>query len=211
MTTARTLLRRTSLASLTAVTALALGACGGSDNTDVAHTSTASAPAATATGRHNQADVTFAQQMIVHHRQAVEMAGMAQEHAHTSDVKALAVKIEKEQEPEIKTMSGWLKSWGEPVPKGTSTPGMDHHSPSAMPSMPGMMDDQQMRDMMHASGKAFDTMFLTLMIKHHQGAIDMAKTEKKQGVHGPARTLAGDIITTQSTEIAQMRKMLGSS
>ncbi|WP_306664859.1 DUF305 domain-containing protein [Streptomyces sp. Rer75] len=191
------------------MTALALGACGGNDKTEVA--STASAPAATATGRHNQADVTFAQQMIVHHRQAIEMADMAQEHAHTSDVKALAVKIEKEQKPEIKTMTGWLKSWGEKVPEGRTMPGMGHRSPSATPSMPGMMDEQQMRDMTHAPGKAFDTMFLTMMIKHHQGAIDIAETEKKQGAHGPARTLAGDIITTQTAQITQMRKMLGTS
>ncbi|WP_063728837.1 DUF305 domain-containing protein [Streptomyces sp. RTd22] len=209
MTRARPLLRRTTLASLTAVTALTLGACGGNDNAEVA--STASAPATTATGRHNQADVTFAQQMIVHHRQAIEMADMAQEHAHSRDVKSLAVKIDKEQEPEIKTMTGWLKSWSEKVPEGLTMPSMGHRSPSGTPSMPGMMDDQQMRDMTHTSGKAFDTMFLTMMIKHHQGAIDMARTEKKQGTYGPARTLAGDIITTQTAQITQMRKMLGTN
>jgi len=101
-------------------------------------------------------------------------------------------------------MSAWLTAWGEKVPQGMD--GMDHGDASPMP---GMMNDQQMDDMRGASGKAFDTMFLTMMIKHHEGAVEMAETEKKQGAYGPAKELADDIITAQKAEITQMRRMLG--
>ncbi|MCQ8832209.1 DUF305 domain-containing protein [Streptomyces malaysiensis] len=84
--------------------------------------------------------------------------------------------------------------------------GMDHGSASPMP---GMMDDQQMNEMKHASGRAFDTMFLTMMIKHHEGAVQLGKAEKKQGAYGPAKALADDIITTRTAQIIQMRKMPG--
>ncbi|WP_262698544.1 MULTISPECIES: DUF305 domain-containing protein [Streptomyces] len=213
MTVTSSLPRRTVLTAIAAAAVLALGACGNKgDKADVASASTAtSAPATAAPGNHNRADTTFAQQMIVHHRQAIEMADLAEKRASSSKVKTLAAKIEKEQKPEIKTMSGWLKSWGEKVPQGMSMsmPGMNHGSPSATPSVPGMMNDRRMREMMQTSGKAFDTMFLTMMIKHHQGAIDMAKAEKKHGSYDPAKALAGDIVTAQSAEITQMRKMLG--
>ncbi|GAA1415243.1 DUF305 domain-containing protein [Streptomyces thermospinosisporus] len=204
------LTRRTTLAATAAAAALVLAACGGNGDTGTAVTSpspttSASVPA----GEHNQADVTFAQGMIPHHRQAIVMADMAETRASSSNVKALAAQIKKAQDPEIKTMSAWLTAWGENVPQGMDgMDGMDHGDPS---SMPGMMDNQQMDDMRDASGKAFDTMFLTMMIEHHEGAIEMAETEKKQGAYAPAKDLADDIITAQTAEITQMRKMLGTS
>jgi uncharacterized protein (DUF305 family) len=68
-------------------------------------------------GDHNAADVSFSKEMIQHHRQAVEMAGLAADHASSAQVKSLATKIKGAQAPEIKTMSGWLTSWGEQVPR----------------------------------------------------------------------------------------------
>ncbi|WP_308363511.1 DUF305 domain-containing protein [Streptomyces sp. ISL-86] len=149
---------------------------------------------------HNQADVTFAQKMIPHHRQAIVMSQMARTHNASAEVKALATKIQEAQQPEIDTMTGWLKAWGEKVPQGMGT----------MDDMRGMMDDPQMMKLNGTSGRAFDTMFLTMMIEHHEGAIDMAKTEQQQGSYGPAKDLATDIITTQTAEISQMRTMLKS-
>ncbi|WP_030587793.1 DUF305 domain-containing protein [Streptomyces anulatus] len=201
--------RRAALATAsTAVAALALTACGDDGNssaTSAPPPATASAPATVPTGEHNQADVTFAQGMIPHHRQAILMSEMAQTHAASDEVKALAAKIKKAQDPEIATMTGWLKAWGEKVPTGMD--GMDggDHDGS------GMMDDQRMDMLRGASGTAFDTMFLTMMIEHHEGAVEMAKTEKAEGAYGPAKTLADDIITAQTTEIAQMKTMLGKS
>ncbi|MFF9136714.1 DUF305 domain-containing protein [Streptomyces albogriseolus] len=210
MNTTRSLPRRTALAAAATVAALVLAACGGNGDTSTAGTSpgtttSASIPA----GEHNEADVTFAQGMIPHHRQAILMADMAETRASSSDVKALASQIKKAQDPEIETMSGWLRAWGETIPQGMD--GMDGMNDGDASSMPGMMNNQQMDDMRDASGKAFDTMFLTMMIEHHEGAVEMARTEKTQGAYGPAKELADDIITAQTAEITQMRKMLDAS
>ncbi|MYX38936.1 MULTISPECIES: DUF305 domain-containing protein, partial [unclassified Streptomyces] len=106
-------------------------------------------------------------------------------------------------------MSGWLKTWGEKVPDSMAglpgIPGMDHGDHS---SMPGMMGDDDMDKLDGASGKAFDARFLTMMIEHHEGAIDLARTEKQQGASGPAKALADDIIAAQT---AQSTQMLGTS
>ncbi|MGW7594623.1 DUF305 domain-containing protein, partial [Streptomyces rubiginosohelvolus] len=112
MTFTSSLPSRTALAAIAAATVLASGACGDKDDkADVASAATAaSAPATAASGKHSRADVTFAQHMIVHHRQAIEMADLAEKRASSSKVKTLAAKIEKEQKPEITTMSGWLES-----------------------------------------------------------------------------------------------------
>ncbi|MFB6437910.1 DUF305 domain-containing protein [Streptomyces sp. NPDC056411] len=205
--------RRAVLAAALTAVALTLTACGGSGSADHASPGHgASATAGATAGKHNAADVSFAQQMIPHHRQAVAMAELAATRAGSGEVRSLAAAIKKAQGPEINTMSGWLKSWGETVPQDHGTegmPGMEgmHHGSGA--AMPGMMDDQEMTRLKNASGKAFDTQFLTLMIKHHEGAVTMAAAEQKRGAYGPAKKLAGDISTAQKAEIATMRKLAG--
>ncbi|ALO12495.1 lipoprotein [Streptomyces venezuelae] len=208
----RTSTRR--LAALTAAAALTVGlvlaGCDSNDTSPPASTSPATSaevPTTAQSGAHNAADVAFAQQMIPHHRQAVVMSQMARSQAGTQDVKDLAEQIEKAQEPEIRTMTGWLKAWGEEVPEGMH----DMHDPGGGDpngTMPGMMSDRQMTDLDRASGRTFDTMFLTMMIEHHEGAIDMAEAEKQHGAYGPAKGLADRIIKTQTAEITDMREML---
>ncbi|MEU5145599.1 DUF305 domain-containing protein [Streptomyces yangpuensis] len=207
MNTNRSLPRRAALAATAVAAGLILAACGNDNTTNTAGTApaAATAPAPSEADRHNQADVTFAQGMIPHHRQAILMSDMVAAHGASPDVRALAEKIKKAQAPEIETMTGWLKAWGEKVPTGVSMDGMGHGDDSGMP---GMMDDQDMDRLGKARGNAFDTMFLTMMIDHHEGAIAMANTEKQQGVYGPAKALADDIITSQTAEITQMRSML---
>ncbi|MDN0194502.1 DUF305 domain-containing protein [Streptomyces sp. S.PNR 29] len=211
MTSIRTLTRRTALVVATATAALALAACGG-DGSGSGHgghgsSSTgggASASAEATNGAHNAQDVAFAQGMIPHHQQALEMARLAAERAGSAEVKDLATRIEKAQDPEIRTMTGWLKSWGEEVPK--AMPGMDH---SAHGGMSGMMSPQDMDKLEKASGKTFDTLFLTMMVEHHEGAVEMATTEKDKGAYGPAKATAEDIVTAQNAEISEMNKLLG--
>lgn len=157
-------------------------------------------------GDFNDADVTFAQSMIPHHEQAVQMAKMAKLHASSAEVKNLADKIESAQGPEIKTMTGWLKDWGKDEPSGSMS-GMDNGSGSSM-DMPGMMSDGDMAALGNASGAAFDKMFLTMMIQHHTGAVEMAKTEQSKGKNADAKALAKRIEADQTTEIAEMKKML---
>ncbi|MQL61288.1 DUF305 domain-containing protein [Streptomyces vinaceus] len=206
----RSLVRRTAMVAASGVAALALAACGGSgDDTGSAghggHQATDSAaPSAPASqGQHNAADVAFAKGMIPHHRQAVEMADLAPDRARSAEVKKLAAEIKKAQAPEIEKLSGWLTSWGETVPAEGA---MDH---SMHGGMDGMMSAEEMTALENASGRAFDTAFMEMMIKHHEGAVEMAKTEQSEGAHTPARKMAVDIIASQSAEIEQMRKLLG--
>ncbi|MFF4505744.1 DUF305 domain-containing protein [Streptomyces sp. NPDC001401] len=216
MTAHRSLVRRTALAVTAGVAAVVLAACG-SDNDSGGHDmgsmnsdSSPSALASAKAGAHSDADVSFAKEMIQHHRQAVDMADLAADRASSQEVKDLAAKIKGAQDPEIKTMSGWLTSWGEEVPEdmSSSMPGMDHDTSSAMP---GMMSSADMDKLDKASGTEFDKMFLGMMVEHHQGAVTMAKTEKSDGKYGPAAKLADDVITAQTAEIEQMNKMLGKS
>ncbi|MEF9523499.1 MULTISPECIES: DUF305 domain-containing protein [Streptomyces] len=220
----RSLMRRTAVVAAAGAAALVLAACGGSggDGGSAGHgghaatapssaPSSASASASASQGQHNAADVAFAKGMIPHHRQAVEMADLAPGRARSAEVKKLAADIKKAQDPEIRTLSGWLTSWGEDVPAEGA---MDHstHDMSGMGGMGGMggiMTAEEMTGLENASGKAFDTAFTELMIKHHEGAVEMARTEQADGAHGPARKMAGEIIDSQSAEIEQMNALLG--
>ncbi|MFK0263707.1 DUF305 domain-containing protein [Streptomyces angustmyceticus] len=201
----RPLAHRVPLVAATAVCALALAACG--SNNSGSHSgdgSPASPSARVPSGGHNAADVAFAKGMIPHHRQAVEMADLAATRASSPQVKEFADKIKKAQAPEIRTLSGWLSAWHEPVP--AEMPGMDHSAHSSMPGMKGM---EEMAALGKKSGKDFDRSFLEMMVGHHRGAVKMAGTEQDKGAFGRAKTLAADIIRTQSAEIARMNKLLG--
>jgi uncharacterized protein (DUF305 family) len=224
MASRRSLIRRTVALATAASAGLVLAACGSSASSssspspsghrghDMGAMSSASPsdPPSAAQGSHNAQDVSFAQGMIPHHRQAVTMADLAASRAKSQQVKDLAAEIKQAQDPEINTMSGWLRAWGEKVPgAGTSgmqnMPGMDHSGSS----MPGMMSNDDMDKLKGLSGDAFDKAFLQMMISHHRGAIEMAKTEQAQGAYGPAMTMAKSIVTSQSAEITEMTKMLG--
>ncbi|WP_424536439.1 DUF305 domain-containing protein [Sphaerisporangium viridialbum] len=202
--------RAATVAALVAAT-MVLTACGGEHGPGnssghmaaVSASATPSTSFSTSATAHNATDVSFAQGMIPHHRQAVQMADLAATRASSPQVKDLAAEIGKQQEPEIATMSGWLTSWGEQVPQ--DMPGMDHSGQD----MPGMMGAGEMDQLSKASGKAFDTAFLQMMVTHHQGAITMAKAERSTGSYPPAKDMAKAIIASQSKEIDQMNSLLG--
>lgn len=195
--------------------ALVLSGCGGGSSSGsdggsgMDHSGTMpSADASATAATYNDADVTFAQSMVPHHQQAVQMAALADQRASSAEVRNLATKIKAAQQPEIDTMNGWLRAWGKPaampgMSSATGMPGMDHGA------MPGMMSDADMGKLAAAKGKDFDRQFLTLMISHHEGAITMAKDEATNGVNSDAKALAQKIITDQQTEIGTMRSMLG--
>lgn len=193
--------------------ALVLSACGGTDSSSsgMDHGSgmatTEPAASASADTVFNDADVMFAQMMIEHHRQAIEMASLADTRAASTDVKALATKIKQAQQPEIDTMTGWLTAWDKPAPMPSMSGGMDMGSMSHGP-MPGAMTDADMSKLMDAKGAAFDKQFLTMMIAHHQGAVTMAKQESTQGSSPDAKALADKIVTDQQAEITQMQDLL---
>lgn len=199
-------MRRKYLTAATLVVAatLTLGACGGHDMSSMSGTEGSdSSPSSSSDGTadFNDADVTFATDMIAHHRQAVEMAELAETRAESPEVKDLATQIMDAQDPEIETMAGWLTSWGEPVSDDMS--GMDMSS-----SMPGMMSQDEMISLENTSGAEFDQMFLAMMVEHHRGAIEMAKSEQSDGLFPDAIALAKQIETAQTDEITSMRALL---
>ena len=209
--------RAAGLIALPAVLLFGTAACGDDSADRPAATSGAhhSAPSPTEARQHNDQDAAFAQGMIPHHRQAVEMADLAPERAGSQAVKDLAAQIKAAQDPEITTMSGWLTSWGLEVP-AESAPGTDHGSDHGMDhgsgehdGMPGMMSQEDMTSLAGLSGEKFDRSFLEMMIAHHEGAVTMAAAEQEKGAYGPAKDLAAAIITAQKAEIDQMKKLLG--
>ena len=199
---------------------LVLTACGGGDTTappgggSTAEPGTSTAPdtAGAVAEAHNDADVQFAQQMVIHHRGALAMAELAADRADSEEVRTLAEQISAAQQPEIDTMTGWLQAWGEEVPEGTDAGdmgGMDHGAMDSG-SMPGMMTEEQMTELQDAEGAAFDQMFLQMMVEHHQGAVEMAETEQAEGENPDAVELAGRIAEDQTREIERMQQLLQS-
>jgi uncharacterized protein (DUF305 family) len=118
-------------------------------------------------------------------------------------VKRLAAAIQAAQDPEIKVMSGWLTTWGKPVPSP------QHGSHHGTDEMPGMMTEDELSELGRAKGSMFDRMWLQMMIRHHQGAVAMAKTEQTAGKDPAAVALAKKIEADQNREIATMKRLLG--
>ncbi|WP_066372040.1 DUF305 domain-containing protein [Herbidospora mongoliensis] len=143
------------------------------------------------------ADVRFAEGMVGHHRQALEMTGLVAERASDERVKALAGRIAAAQQPEIAVMTGWLGRLGREVPAGHA-----HMTGYGMASL------EQMNELRGARGAAFDQLFLKLMIAHHEGAVRMAGGELRDGRDQLMTTLAMDIVSGQQIEIGRMRAIL---
>lgn len=164
--------------------------------------STAAAPSTTAAAEaHNDADVMFAQHMIPHHQQAVEMSDtLLAKQGIDPRVVELANEIKAAQGPEIQQMQGWLTQWG--------TPAMPPMSGHDMPSMQGMMSGADMTALKDAQGVEATKLFLTQMIAHHEGAITMAQTEIKDGQYPAAVDMAKAIVATQQQEIETMKGIL---
>ncbi|SCK26580.1 MULTISPECIES: DUF305 domain-containing protein [Streptomyces] len=199
----KNLIRRSALVAVAGAASLVLAACGSSDETSTGSSPSGASSASASQSGHSAADIAFAKGMIPHHRQAVKMADLAPSRAGSAEVKKLADEIKKAQDPEIKTLSGWLTTWGEQVPAEGA---MDH---SVHGAGSGMMTPEEMDKLKASSGKAFDTAFMKMMIKHHEGAVAMAKTEKADGSFPEAKTMADAIITSQTAEIARMNDLLG--
>jgi uncharacterized protein (DUF305 family) len=146
---------------------------------------------------HNADDIMFAQMMIPHHQQAVELAALAPQHTTNPALLTLATTISAEQQPEIQAMKALLLQW-EADPNGMPGHGMQ-----------GMVDDATMTKLGTLNGPAFDTLWLQSMIAHHQGAIEMANTEIAKGKSADMIAMAKTMVGAQQAEINQMKQMLG--
>lgn len=155
---------------------------------------------------HNLADVSFSSEMIPHHAQVLAMVSMTEGRDLDPDFERLTEDIRAAQEPEIDLMAGWLRGWGEDVPRGW---GM---------GAGGMGTDREdMRDLMGPQGgpmwrdtsaSRFQDMWLRMMILHHEGAIEMAEQELDEGKYQPTKDLAQAVITGQRAEIDEMNTLI---
>jgi uncharacterized protein (DUF305 family) len=184
----------TTLAAL--AVACAAVACGGSPATDMhaAHTQ----PSA-----HNADDVAFAQNMIPHHQQALDMAVMVPANTSNPDVIVMANHISSDQQAEISTMQDLLAEWGEPV-----APDHGGHSGHGGMAIDGMVDQPTMNLLSVLKDADFDDVWLRSMISHHRGAVAMAQTEIARGQNPDAVKLAKIIVDEQQWEISRMSHLL---
>ncbi len=182
-------IRITAASALALATALAVTAC----------TPVGSAPAPTteqSASQVNQADRMFVMMMIPHHEQAIEMSEIVLAASGVSpEVADLATRIRDAQQPEIDTMEAWLEEWGMP------SMGDMHHGM-------GMLSDDEVDELRTLDGVELERAFLTGMIEHHEGAIEMAQEEIDDGTHPGVIALAREIVTAQTLEIEEMNELL---
>ena len=182
---------------ISVVAAFALASCGGSSNSEPADSS------AVVSVEFNDDDVMFAQMMIPHHEQAIEMSDIALDPTVMAgdEVKALATEIKGAQDPEIQKMTQFLTDWYQSL---TMDDSMGHGD-----MMSGMLTEDQLANLSTLRGAEFDREWMLAMIAHHEGAIEMALAVLQDGKNSAVRDLANSIINAQEAEIAEMRKLLG--
>ncbi len=171
---------------------------------------------------YTEADILFMTHMIAHHAQAIVMSRMAPTHGASPSIQTLAARIINAQNDEIRAMQSWLGDRGQPVPVPDTSPASSAAAMPGMPGMtgmhhrmlmPGMLTDEQMRQLDAARGEKFDRLFLSGMIQHHRGAVQMVAELFATPGAAQDETIfkfASDVNVDQTTEIARMQKMLSS-
>lgn len=149
----------------------------------------------------SSSDLMFAQMMIPHHEQAVEMSTLAETRAKSNAVIILASEIKAEQAPEIAQMQTWLEQAGVSNDDDGHMNHMGH-------DMGGMLTEAELQRLAEATGEEFDRLFLLGMIAHHEGAIDMAQMIVNSK-NPEAKSLAKSIIESQTKQIEYMKELLG--
>lgn len=204
---------------------VAVGAC--ATSTPETHPGPGTTPAPTGQPRaddtrpaYTPADVQFMQGMIHHHAQALAMAALVPERTTRTALRTLAGRIDVSQRDEIAMMQDWLRERGQAVPDPDSMSAMHQHHAAGhdMPmasadtaAMPGMLTAAQLRRLEQARGTEFDRLFLSFMIQHHDGAVEMVKrlfATPGAGQDNDVFRIASDINVDQITEIERMRSLL---
>nr|WP_245574202.1 DUF305 domain-containing protein [Amycolatopsis nigrescens] len=166
-------------------------------------------------------EVGFAQDMSVHHLQAVTMANWARDYSTDQEVRQLAFDILSTQTEQVGRMKGWLMLWGQPEQATgaymtwMTEPGGHAHGggTATMPSsgnapMPGMATNEELAKMRSLSGKELDVYFLQLMLRHHQGGTDMATYADEHSSLSALKQLTSSILRSQGAEMELMKQML---
>ncbi|HEY0671645.1 MAG TPA: DUF305 domain-containing protein [Longimicrobiales bacterium] len=193
-----------------AIVCLAASACATAPAPQAAPPATAGAQAAADTTRkgYTAADVRFMQNMIGHHAQALLLSGLVESRTTREDFHLMAERIRLSQESEIAQMQRWLQQRGEQVPPAdaSSHVAMGHGTP-----MPGMLTEAELNQLRSARGVEFEKLFLQLMIKHHEGALQMVRelyAAPGSGQEPELFILASDVDADQTAEIRRMRALL---
>lgn len=155
---------------------------------------------------YSRDDVTFMQDMIPHHNQAVQMAALVADRTNSQELISVAGRIDASQEDEIAFMQEWLKARGENVPDPTH-----HHAMHTSHKMAGMASPEQMAALAAAKSTDFDRLFLTLMIEHHKGAVTMVEEllSRPGSAYDPVLfQFVNDIVNDQNAEIERMTGLL---
>jgi uncharacterized protein (DUF305 family) len=160
------------------------------------------------TPKAGSVDAAFAQDMTAHHIQAVTMAGYERDNTTNAGLKVLAFDIETAQQFQVGQMSGWLDAWGLSRNNPHPMAWMGHAHAVVNGLMPGMATPAQMTKLESLHGKALDVFFLQLMIRHHQGGLPMARYAEEHAREPYVRTLAGAVISGQTSEIVEMEQLL---
>ncbi|GAA3175899.1 DUF305 domain-containing protein [Blastococcus jejuensis] len=163
-----------------------------------------------ATPTADSVDAGFSRDMAIHHLQGVEMANLALERSEDAEVRQLAFDISSTQTNQTGRMQGWLSLWGVPPTGGERMAWMaDGHGSMVMDGlMPGMATEDELTDLRGLSGAEFDVQFLRLMIRHHQGGLEMAQYADEHAALAAVRRLARTIAETQTAETGTMTDML---
>jgi uncharacterized protein (DUF305 family) len=200
-------------AAVTVAAGLLIGACSSSSGNGSMNMTTTSVAARNTTAsipadaEFNATDVAFAQGMIPHHAQAVVMADMALAQSTSPAVTELATQIKAAQTPEIEQLTKWLQAWGQPVPDPNGSMDLSMSDMDGM-MMSGIMSDADMARLGNATGTDFDSMWLEMMVQHHEGAISMARDEVTGGKFVATKALAESIVTSQQAEIDTMTMLM---
>lgn len=147
----------------------------------------------------NEADLKFVEQMIPHHQQAVQLADLAETRAEDEEVRSIAMDISFIQAIEVEELQGWLLDWG--ISHGT-----DDHDDHG--DMAGMLTDEELQSLDAASGTDFDLLFSQLMVKHHEGAIDAARSVLNDGKSADVKGFAESVIETQTAELEELQSII---
>lgn len=163
--------------------------------------------------RHTPADARFMQQMIGHHAQALEMAALVPERTARDDLRMLAERITVSQQDEIAMMQAWLRDRGQAVPSAQDHGAHHAHHAGADSAAPmaGMATPREMARLAASSGAEFDRMFLELMIRHHEGALQMVAelfATPGAGQESQVFSIANEVQADQRMEIDRMRRLL---
>ena len=152
-------------------------------------------------------DAGFARDMAVHHAQAVDMALIEYDRTENEAIKYLATDIVQSQSTQRGMMLGWLTAWG--LPSTSTEPTMAWMGHPMSGPMPGMATQEEIEQLRTLPQVEADALFLRLMIRHHQGGLEMAQAAVQRADEPEVRTVAAAIVAGQTSEIQQMQDLLG--